>query len=237
MNAHREILKQRRSIFAGLLLSLSVLASSAWAQTNDLEQLLRQEKPAICKDQAYALCAGARCFVYDKVAYCTCDVLHGDSLSAPLTYDDGNANVCTLNAEGPNNGFMVSTFSLPQSIVAPSGNRALYTCPRTSRASYAKCDGGICFTSTTGHSAPGSNTPVGENQIVCSCPITAENPIQGLQIIGPYPCQKSFFQYCDSAVANENNGSTIYGAAPIGQVALSTYLLNGSVPPFNSCLP
>jgi hypothetical protein len=33
----------------------------------------------VCKNQTYALCAAARCNVYDGVAYCQCEVKHGDS--------------------------------------------------------------------------------------------------------------------------------------------------------------
>ena len=38
----------------------------------------------ICKNQTYALCAAARCNVYDGVAYCQCEVKHGDSISLPF---------------------------------------------------------------------------------------------------------------------------------------------------------
>ena len=38
----------------------------------------------VCKNQTYALCAAARCNVYDGVAYCQCDVKHGDSISLPF---------------------------------------------------------------------------------------------------------------------------------------------------------
>ena len=80
-------------------------------------------------------------------------------------------NVCTVNAQGAGNGFVVSTFSPPPSILAPSGNQALYTCPpRTSAGFYAMCDGGICFTSTEGQSLPGLGK-LGKEQIVCSCPV------------------------------------------------------------------
>jgi hypothetical protein len=37
---------------------------------------------------------------------------------------------------------------------------------------YAKCDGGICFTSTEGKSFPGFDEPLKKDQIICSCPIT-----------------------------------------------------------------
>jgi len=234
MNAQPESVKQRLLKFMCLLLVLLalVLTTGGWARANPLDQLFRQ-KPVICQNQTYALCAGSRCFVYNNVAYCTCDMLNGDSISEPFTYD--NSNVCSVNAEGVNNGYMVSTFSLPESIVAPSGNQALYTCPRTSRAAYAKCDGGICFTSTAGNSFPGSNTSLGNNQIVCSCPVKRANPIQGLQIIGPYPCQESFFRYCDPRIANNENGSTLYDGTSIGSTETGINLLYGSVPPLNTC--
>jgi hypothetical protein len=38
----------------------------------------------VCKNQTYALCAAARCNVYDGVAYCQCDVKQGDSISLPF---------------------------------------------------------------------------------------------------------------------------------------------------------
>lgn len=203
-----------------------------------LAGLLAQNTPVICRDQTYALCAGASCFVFNDVAYCTCDVKQGNSISSPFKYDNGNGagNVCSVNAEGANNGFMVSTFSLPSALVAPSGDQALYVCPRTSRATYAKCDGGICFTSTTGKSFPGSNAQLGNDQIVCSCPVERANPVQGLEIIGPYPCQASFFhQYCDAKTANGDNGSTLYDGTSIGSTVIGTLLLDGSVPRLNTC--
>ena len=211
----------------------SAVACAADGGADPLAGLLAQNTPVICRDQTYALCAGASCFVFNDVAYCTCDVKKGNSISSPFKYDSGN--VCSVNAEGANNGFMVSTFSLPPSLVAPSGSQALYVCPRTSRAAYAKCDGGICFTSTTGNSFPGSNTQLGNNQIVCSCPVERANPIQGLEIIGPYPCQESFFRYCDATTANSDNGSTLYDGTSIGSTATGTLLLDGSVPPLNTC--
>lgn len=38
----------------------------------------------ICKGQTYALCAAARCTVFDGVAYCQCDVKSGDGISLPF---------------------------------------------------------------------------------------------------------------------------------------------------------
>ena len=218
---------------AALALTAAGPARAANDGVDPLVGLLARDTPVICPDQTYALCAGASCFVFNDVAYCTCDVKTGNSISAPFKYD--SSNVCSVNAEGANNGYMVSTFSLPESIVAPSGNQALYICPRTSRAAYAKCDGGICFTSTSGASFPGSNTPLGNNQIVCSCPVERANPLQGLEIIGPYPCQESFFRYCNPTVANGDNGSTLYDGTSIGSTATGIRLLYGGVPPLNTC--
>jgi hypothetical protein len=194
----------------------------------------------ICEDQTYALCAVASCFVMNGVSYCRCSVKHGDSISLPFNYDR-NRNVCTVNAEGKNNGYMVSTFSLAPSVVAPAGNMALYDCPAaTSTGAYAQCDGGLCFTSTQGQSFPGFANPLGKNQIICSCPITVANPqtaFAGYQIAGPYPCQKSYFKNCSSAVANTNTGSQIFVGAPTGAARLLTRQLYGFVPPLNHCRP
>ena len=42
---------------------------------------------------------------------------------------------------------------------------------------------------------PGFDKPVPKGQIICSCPITdaSSGSAQGYQILGPYPCDKSFF--------------------------------------------
>src|ERR1700677_255622 len=122
----------------------------------------------ICADQTYALCAVASCFVLEDIAYCECEVNSGDSISVADTFDNGE-NVCSINAEGADNGYMVSTFSLPASVVAPSGDQALYTCPAsTSNGAYAQCDGGLCFASTEGESFPGFEEPLEDSQIICS---------------------------------------------------------------------
>ena len=51
----------------------------------------------VCKNQTYALCAAARCNVYDGVAYCQCDVKHGDSISLPFPMGK-DKDVCSVNA-------------------------------------------------------------------------------------------------------------------------------------------
>jgi hypothetical protein len=77
-----------------------------------------------------------------------------------------------------------------------------------------------------------------KGQITCSCPITdsSSGSAQGYQILGPYPCDMSFFKYCKSDVANGHTGSTIYVGAPIGTAAALTALLTGKpAPQFNQC--
>jgi hypothetical protein len=120
----------------------------------------------VCDNQHYALCAAATCFVFDQVAYCNCDVEYGNSISAPYNFD--GENVCSVNAQGTDNGYLVSTYSLPASVVA-GGNQAIYTCRGgTSNGAYAQCDGGICFDSTRGQSFPGFAQPLQSNEIICS---------------------------------------------------------------------
>jgi hypothetical protein len=73
--------------------------------------------------------------------------------------------------------------------------------------------------------------------IICSCPITESTGAnaQSYQILGPYPCDKSFFKYCKAATANSKTGSTIYVGAPAGTAAALAVQLNGKVPPLNDC--
>ena len=192
----------------------------------------------ICSNQTYALCAVSSCFVLNGLAYCACEVESGESISAADSFGDGQ-NICTVNADGVDNGYMVSTFSLPDSVVVPDGTQALYTCPAsTSNGAYAQCDGGLCFTSSQGKSFPGFSQSLEGSQIICSCPITVANPStarKGYQIVGPYPCQKSFFKNCKRAIANKKTGSQIYVGAPAGLPRLLTQALYGSVPALNQC--
>jgi hypothetical protein len=192
----------------------------------------------ICHDQTYALCAVASCYVYNQVAYCKCDIESGDSISLPFAVD--GENVCDVNARGPANGYMVSTFSLDNSVVQ-GGDMALYTCPGgSSDGAYAQCDGGLCFTSTEAAPAfPGFSEPLADGQIICSCPITVadpDTPTFGYQIAGPFPCEADYFQNCESATTNRRTGTTIPVGAPTGVARLLTLLLDGPpVPPLNRC--
>ena len=220
--------------------SALIVAASGPAHAGKAASDSTSPKYTVCSGQTYALCAVASCFVMDGLAYCECDVESGNSISLTDAFGNGE-NVCSVNAEGAENGYMVSTFSVPDSVLAPDGNQALYTCPAsTSSGAYAQCDGGLCFTSTEGKSFPGFSSPLNDGQIICSCPITVSDPATariGYQIAGPYPCQKSFFKNCNRATANKKTGSQIYVGAPTGAARLLAGLLNGSVPTLNQCLP
>ncbi|HXC91550.1 MAG TPA: hypothetical protein VNV18_15415, partial [Stellaceae bacterium] len=184
-----------------------LLAAPAFAHDDDPSAAFFSTAPRlfkICTEQTYALCATASCFVLDGLSYCKCDVKSGDSISLPFNYGR-NQDVCTVNAEGKKNGYMVSTYSLPESTVAPGGDQALYDCPAgTSNGAYAQCDGGVCFTGSEGQSFPGFDKPLKKNEIICSCPITKASPsaMSGYQIAGPYPCEQSYFRNCKKAFDN-----------------------------------
>ena len=210
----------------------------------------------VCQDQRYALCAAASCFVYNAVAYCQCDVLKGDSISLQLDFSSatGEENVCDVNAQGKTNGFMVSTFSLPASVVK-GGSSAVYTCPGSQNkgtgdaapVAYGQCDGGLGFTSTTSKTFPGFEGKL-HKEIVAACPIatgdmkTSANAF-GYQIFGPYHPQAPAGQRCDASgcaacsVPNpQANGSLLPVGAPTGVPKFLTEQLTGSVPVVNECL-
>ena len=191
----------------------------------------------ILDNQTYALCAVSSCFVFNEVAYCKCDVNFGESISLSLEYDK-NKDVCTVNEEGAANGYMVSTFSPPASVLKPDGPQASYTCPGGSDGVYAQCDGGICFKSTQGKSYPGFDKPLGQDEIICSCPITQQSPASalGYQISGPFPCQQSYFDNCKATTANNMTGSTLFVGSPTGTFDLLSSIL-GSAPTGNRCFP
>lgn len=196
------------------------------------------EPYAICSNQTYALCASASAFVYAGVSYAKCVIKQGDSISAPpLSYTTNSGktvDICDINAFGAKNRFMMSTFSLPLQ-VRKGGNKALYTCSPGSTASYAQCDGGTCFKSTSGEYFPGVGK-VGKDEIICSCPITAPDKINAeaftFQFIGPYPCQQKAFSACNQEV---DNGSVIPVGSPPGAGRVLTEALYGHQFPINEC--
>src|ERR1700730_55480 len=105
--------------FLGIILILMVIQafSAISASAFHLDPLPDPEPPfVICKNQTYALCAEASCFVYNGVAYCKCDIKVGESISLQLSYSSptGQKNVCKVNQQGMANGYMISTFSLPK---------------------------------------------------------------------------------------------------------------------------
>jgi len=210
----------------------------------------------ICNHQRYALCASASCFVYNGVAYCQCDILKGNSISLQLDFSTptGQEDVCDVNAQGRTNGYMVSTYSLPSDAVK-GGTAAVYTCPGMDNAgsgqpapvAYGQCDGGFCFTSTTGKEFPGFDRS-GPREIICSCPISTgdtkgSSTNLGYQIFGPYHPKAPVGKRCDPKgcsacnVANPtDNGSIIPVGAPTGAGRRLTELLTGSDPELNECL-
>lgn len=192
----------------------------------------------ICEDQTYALCASASAFVYQQVAYAKCVIKNGDSISAPpLAYRDGDEinNICDVNEMGVSNGYMMSTFSLPEEIKA-GGTSAMYTCPGGSQGGYAQCDGGTCFKSTPGQTFPGVGD-LDDNEIICSCPIvmatTASAPF-GWQFVGPWPCDPDAFSVCDQ---DPRTGDLIPVGAPPGAGRILTELLYGQQYELNECFP
>lgn len=59
----------------------------------------------ICKNQTYALSAKAKGFVFNSLAYCECDILAGNRVTATYSYpvipmDAAKQNICDLNAKG-----------------------------------------------------------------------------------------------------------------------------------------
>ena len=213
---------------------------------------------AICRNQRYALCAEASCFVYDGVAYCKCDVKNGDSISLQLSYSSptGDRNVCDVNQQGRRNGYMVSTFSVPPD-AKKGGPVAAYTCPGTDDAgsgvvapvAYGQCDGGLCFQSSRGTRFPGFDARLRNREIMCSCPVSTEatagsTDALGYQIFGAYHPSAPLGSRCDAsacsacAVSNPTaNGAILPVGSPAGSGAFLATRLDGPPPPaFNDCL-
>jgi hypothetical protein len=224
-----------------------------------LDPPLSPEPPfVVCKNQRYALCAEASCFVFDGVAYCKCDIKNGDSISLQLSYSSpsGEKNVCDANRQGRTNGYMISTFSLPNNVIK-GGSAAVYTCPGSADArggvvapvAYGQCDGGFCFKSSKGQRIPGFTGRLRDDQIICSCPISTDatsgsSDSFGYQIFGPYHPTASLGSRCDpsacaacSVVNLTANGATLPVGAPTGGGKFLALLLDGPpIPDINECL-
>jgi hypothetical protein len=244
---------------AGSLIAVLGIFEAAPAFAFHLDPSLDPEPPfVICQNQRYALCAEASCFVYDGVAYCKCDRLKGDSISLQLSYSSptGERNVCDVNRQGVTNGYMVSTFSFPDS-VKKGGPAAVYTCPGSADAgsgvsapvAYAQCDGGLCFKSTKGRRFPGFTGRLSRDQIICSCPISTDatpgsSDSFGYQVFGPYHPEAPIGSRCDASacaacgVSNPAaNGATLPVGAATGTAKFLTLKLDGPpLPDINECL-
>ena len=223
-----------------------------------LDPPLDPEPPFVICENRYALCAAASCFVYNGLAYCKCDIKPGDSISLQLDYTSplGERNVCDVNLEGRTNGYMVSTFSLPDDVLK-GGPAAVYTCPGSADSgngvvapvAYGQCDGGICFKSTRTHRFPGFTRPLRANEIICSCPISTDatpgsSDSFGYQVFGPYHPNAAPGGRCDanacaacSVPSPTANGATLPVGAPTGSGKFLALRLNGPpLPDINECL-
>jgi hypothetical protein len=240
-------------IFLLLAVQLFTALSAQWGSA------LAADPPfVICDKQRYALCAEASCFVFDGVAYCECDVKHGSSISLQLgfTTSAGQQNVCDVAKQGDRNGYLVSTFSLPDNI-KKGGPAAIYTCPGTDNAgsgvpapvAYGQCDGGICSNSSRGQNFPGFEKRLRPSEIMCSCPVSTDatagsSDALGYQIFGAYHPNAAPGSRCDASacapcsVPNPTaNGASIHVGAPTGSGEFLALKLNGPpLPALNQCL-
>ncbi|UZR30614.1 hypothetical protein [Methylococcus mesophilus] len=233
-----------------------ISASLAVAEPAVSEQ--SQEPPInICKNQTYALCASAECFVYDNVAYCKCDIKFGDSISSSASYtalSGEEVNGCDINRQGRFNGYMLSTYSLPPE-VRKGGSQAMYTCPGSANTqggieapvAYAQADGAFCFTSTKGQRFPGFERRLKKGEIICSSQISnASTPGStsslGYQVSGPYSPYAPVGRRCDdsgcakcSVPSPTANGSSIPVGVAAGAPDIANVVLYGKPQAVNSC--
>ncbi len=204
----------------------------------------------IC-EQDYALCAAAQCFTIDNVAYCKCQQEVGQSISLPFFFPEDQppgpgpiGDVCDLMEVSDQGNFMVSTYSPPPQILKSFDGPdplAIYTCPGGGNLS-AQCDGGLCFDGTSGTNWPFLGE-IGEDEIVCSCPIVAAAFMgNGFQFIGPAKCDQDFFdQYCGVRGASIKDDTTVGTGTQLavgavtGSGTILTRLLTGTIPAVNRC--
>jgi hypothetical protein len=163
----------------------------------------------IIPDQKYALCFPGRCWSFNDVLYCSCEKLPedavavgeqaddwDDSISLPLNISDNiefpdDSNVCDVMANGNDEGYRVSTFSLsPAKGIYEGDDGAVYTCPKNSPGSYAQCDGGLCFEDV---SQMTGTENLFDKQIICSCPVVEPSPTRlAYNAYGPFDPDASF---------------------------------------------
>ena len=153
------------------------------------------------KNQSYALCAGAVSFNFDGITYAKCRKKLGNSLGLTHAYSGGDIETVNQIGTSGNAPFIVSTYSPPD-----PDRYALYACNKP--GAFAQCDGGICFTNTTGNQFPGLGV-VGESEIVCSCPISTSSKYH---VWGPAECPKSAKEYDAICVTGSKKAVTGDGA-------------------------
>lgn len=232
---------------------------SAQAETNTETIVFKECSVSQGDPNTFALCATAKCWTVDNVAYCKCDVLNEQSISLPFRYqEDGEEkDVCDLLKAAVDNGFTISTYVTPRQLETdydPDTEKlgppmATYTCTNgeDAPAGYsAQSDGGLCFKSTQGQDFPGIG-PVKENEIICSCPPIA-SPSVGFQISGPWLCApgdrnsdgtccgKSFHDEFCSVKSVNSTGTEVVVGAPLGVAALLSKKLYGETPDINRCV-
>ena len=243
MNISSRALSSNRSLLATAILVFIILLPGAAVSQQVVTCPGLPGHYVILKNQPYALCAGAESVNFNEITYANCARLRGNSISLQQNFpsapgnDDNPGNIATVNEGAPNRGgYIVSTYSPPAGAVNPNGDLAVYSCE--SGGSYAQCDGGLCFTSTTGRNPPLWG-PVSNSQIVCSCPIqTSAIPFE---VMGPKPCPTTaaaFDAVCGANVSKANNGATIFIGDPVpgGWGILGACLLGQTQPlPINTC--
>jgi len=243
MNISSRALSSNRSLLATAILVFIILLPGAAVSQQVVTCPGLPGHFVILRNQPYALCAGAQAVNFNEITYANCARLRGNSISLQQNFpsapgnDDNPGNISTVNEGAPNRGgYIVSTYSPPAGAVNPNGDLASYQCERG--GSYAQCDGGLCFTSTTGRNPPLWG-PVSNSQIVCSCPIqTSAIPFE---VMGPKPCPTTaaaFDAVCGANVSKANNGATIFIGDPVpgGWGILGACLLGQTQPlPINTC--
>ena len=221
MNISSRALSSNRSLLATAILVFIILLPGAAVSQQVVTCPGLPGHFVILRNQPYALCAGAQAVNFNEITYANCARLRGNSISLQQNFpsapgnDDNPGNIATVNEGAPNRGgYIVSTYSAPAGAVNPNGDLAVYQCE--TGGSYAQCDGGLCFTSTTGRNPPLWG-PVSNNQVVCSCPIhTTPLPFS---VMGPKPCPTTAAEYdavCGSSGSQANNGATLFIGDPLG---------------------
>ena len=192
----------------------------------------------VCKDQTYALCAAAKCNVFNGVAYCQCDLKHGDSISLPFATGNGE-DVCSINAAGADNKYIVSTYSLPEQIASPREavrSTPVRVTPQTAPTPSA--------TAAYASQAPRrrrfqvSTSPCRRDKSSALARSPRRSPARHRRDIKSSGLTRATSRSSDIARAPPPTAIRVQrsmSAPPIGTAARLTALLNGHAPPLNEC--